>query len=120
MSSSKPPEVYLNPILEATVKSEASPKPADTEFKLSSIASICDCGPGSASAWPEDENSLNTTLCGVAEDLVHQYNTLGMDVETIKEKLWAGFRRGAANGDACRVQNNVLFDVLDEISGNMS
>lgn len=112
----KLPENQLNPILEQPVKSEASTNLTDAPVTLPPIASICDCGPASNS-WPEVDNPLNTTLCGIAEDLIHQYNVRGVDINVIKKKLWAGFRNGTTDG--CRVQNQVLFEVLDEISGSM-
>jgi hypothetical protein len=115
---SKRPEDHLNPLLERTVELEASTTPPDTSVKLPPIASICDCGPAWRNAWPENESAVNTTLCGIAEDLIHQYNIRGVDVNAIKQKLWPGFRKGTTDG--CRVQNHVLFEVLDEISGSTS
>ncbi|KUL90705.1 hypothetical protein ZTR_00249 [Talaromyces verruculosus] len=85
-------------------------------IKLPPIASLCDCGPDSTSQWPRLNAPNNTTLCEVAQDLIDQYNTKGVDLNIIKQRLWSGFRNGDANG--CRVQNNVLFEVLDEISGD--
>lgn len=60
---------------------------------------------------------MNTTLCDVAQDMINQYNTQGLDLDVIKQRLWKGFRNGDSSG--CRVQNNVLFEVLDEISGDV-
>ncbi|EEA27576.1 hypothetical protein TMatcc_004118 [Talaromyces marneffei ATCC 18224] len=85
-------------------------------IKLPSIASLCDCGPESTSQWPKVNTPMNTTLCEVAQDLIDQYNTKGVDLNLIKQRLSAGFRNG--DGAGCRVQNNVLFEVLDEISGD--
>lgn len=85
-------------------------------IKLPPIASLCDCGPDSTCQWPRLNAPINTTLCEVAQDLIDQYNTKGVDLNVIKQRLWPGFRNGDANG--CRVQNNVLFEVLDEISGD--
>lgn len=95
---------------------------ADTKT-LSKEATICDCAPNNANAddsWPASESALTTTLCAIAEELIHQYNTRGVDMAVIKQKLCAGFRRGMAAGEGCRVQNHILFEVLDEISGNLS
>lgn len=87
--------------------------------RLPPIASLCDCGPESITKWPRLETSSNTTLCEVAEDLISQYNIQGVDINAIKQRLWRGFRNGGENS-GCRVQNNVLFEVLDEISGDIS
>lgn len=58
---------------------------------------------------------LNSTMCAIAEELVSQYNTRGVDPEEIRRRLWSGFRTGSS-GNGCRVQNQILFQVLDELS----
>jgi hypothetical protein len=79
--------------------------------------SLCDCSTGED--LPEgDGDLLNTTLCGMAEELINQYNTAGIDIEVIRQRLWAGFKAGT-RGDGCRVENQVLFQVLDEISNSI-
>lgn len=100
----------------AVVSADPVPTQQQQNIKLPSIASLCDCGPGSASNWPSLTTPVNTTLCEVAQDLIDQYNTKGVDLNVIRQRLWAGFRNDDVNG--CRVQNNVLFEVLDEISGD--
>ncbi|KAL2014711.1 hypothetical protein VTN00DRAFT_2236 [Thermoascus crustaceus] len=71
-------------------------------------------------SWPANESALNTTLCAIAGELIHQYNTRGLDLTEIRNKLRVGFRRGMSTGEGCRVQNQVLFEVLNEISSNLS
>lgn len=94
--------------------------PHDSESleKLQKCQPVCSCPPDDddSSAWPADEDVLNTTLCALAVELINQYNTRGVETEEIRRKLWAGFRRGLSSGGGCRVQNQVLFQVLDEIS----
>lgn len=87
-----------------------------------SYESICDGSSisGGCAPWPENENILNTTLCAVAAELINQFNTRGVEIAEIKSKLWKGFRKGTSAAEPCRVQNQVLFEVLDEISGNLS
>lgn len=63
-----------------------------------------------------DDDVLNTTLCAIAEDLISQYNTRGVDMDGIQQRLCA--RQGEST-DGCRVQNHLLFQVLDEISNNI-
>ncbi|PLB42007.1 uncharacterized protein BDW47DRAFT_43797 [Aspergillus candidus] len=77
--------------------------------------SICGCPPSDTDPWPSNDDVLNTTLCAIAEELIQQYNTRGLDMEEIRKKLWIGFSKGFRD-DGCRVQNQVLFQVLDEIS----
>ncbi|KAJ5551405.1 hypothetical protein N7461_006103 [Penicillium sp. DV-2018c] len=65
-----------------------------------------------------DEDVLNSTLCAIAEEMISQYNTKGVDVDEIRRRIWSGFRAGA-DGTGCRVQNHILFQVLDDISGDV-
>lgn len=80
----------------------------------------CDCNDKDAESWPESESRFGTTLCAIAGELIQQYNTLGVDVADIKKRLWAGFQKEMSIGEGCRVQNQLLFEVLNEISGNLS
>ncbi|OKL60630.1 hypothetical protein UA08_04163 [Talaromyces atroroseus] len=86
--------------------------------KMPSIASLCDCGPESTTKWPKSDSSADTTLCEVAQDLIDVYNIRGVDINIIKQRLWPGFRDGDSAG--CRVRNNLLFEILDELSGDIS
>ena len=80
---------------------------------------LCTCPSGrrDLTSFPSEEDVLNSTLCAIAEELVGQYNTRGADLVEIKQKLWSGFRAGNPGG-GCRVQNQILFQVLDEISNS--
>ncbi|KAE8328237.1 hypothetical protein BDV39DRAFT_204077 [Aspergillus sergii] len=81
--------------------------------------SICGCLPDTAAgSRPTSYDVLNTTLCAIAEELIKQHNRRGLDMAEIQKKLWAGFSNGLTTDEGCRVQNQVLFQVLDEISGD--
>ncbi|KAJ5945491.1 hypothetical protein N7454_002330 [Penicillium verhagenii] len=80
--------------------------------------SLCNCPAEQSDAWSSEEDVLNTTLCAIAEDLLSQYNARGTDIEELRRRLWSGFTKGQP-GDGCRVQNNILFQVLDEISNGI-
>lgn len=80
-----------------------------------SVPSLCCSQPGNEQSLSSGDDVLNTTLCAIAEDLISQYNVRGVDMDKIRERLWSGFRSGTP-GDGCRIQNNILFQVLDEIS----
>ncbi|KAJ5106628.1 hypothetical protein N7456_003303 [Penicillium angulare] len=82
--------------------------------------SLCECFPDQQveNSCSPDGDVLNTTLCSIAEDLVRQYNARGIDTDEIRQRLWAGFKRGQV-GEGCRVQNNILFQVLDDISNGI-
>ncbi|KAL3462841.1 hypothetical protein BJX64DRAFT_137005 [Aspergillus heterothallicus] len=93
-----------------TGKAEKSPSPE--------LASFCGCLPEEGlESLPFSDRVLNTTLCGIAEQLVEQYNTRGVDITEIRQKLREGFFRSLTE-EGCRVQNQILFRVLDEISGH--
>jgi hypothetical protein len=80
---------------------------------------MCGCLSDEApQTWPASYDILNTTLCAIAEELVKQYNTRGVDMAEIQKRLWAGFCNGVSTDEGCRVQNQILFQVLDEISDN--
>ncbi|KAJ5678952.1 hypothetical protein N7462_007196 [Penicillium macrosclerotiorum] len=105
--------------------------PTETEMKDSqepqspvqppkqTLPSLCKCPSNTKELSPTtNEDVLNTTLCSMAEQLIEQYNTQGVDIEEIRGRLWAGFQAGASGND-CRVENQMLFQVLDEISNNI-
>jgi len=67
---------------------------------------------------PSDENS--TVLCSLAKEIIDQYNIEGEDFERIKSRLAQGFAPPASHGESCRVNNQLLFEVLNDISARMS
>lgn len=62
----------------------------------------------------------DTTLCSIAFSLVEQYNTTDVGVQDIGERLSSGFTAESKPGEGCRVQNQLLFQVLNEISTGLS
>ncbi|KAL3433104.1 hypothetical protein BDV09DRAFT_197078 [Aspergillus tetrazonus] len=87
------------------------------QARATELPPLCACSPdGGLDSLPISEHVLNTTFCAIAEKLVNQYNARGLDVSEIQQKLRKGFIRSSSE-EACRVQNQVLFQVLDEISG---
>lgn len=118
----KPVPATSNPIAPAVMTPKTPENTAeriDRTWKASDPP-LCKCSPGQRdlASGPVDGDVLNTTLCAIAEELINQYNTRGTDLEEIRQRLWSGFQSGVT-GDGCRVQNNVLFEVLDEISHNV-
>lgn len=105
----------MTPVDSVSTQPQNLPSTNLSNIKLPSIASLCDCGPDSMVPWPRSESPLGTTtLCEVAQDFIDQYNVRGVDINIIKQRLQSGFRNGDTAG--CLVQNNLLFEVLDEIS----
>ncbi|KAJ6036580.1 hypothetical protein N7540_000859 [Penicillium herquei] len=105
------------PLRTPTSETKEDPSPS---HENTTNPSLCGCSTKeqTENSWPSDDNLLNTTLCSIADDLICQYNARGTDIDEIRQRLWAGFRKGQS-GDGCRVQNNILFQVLDEISNGI-
>jgi hypothetical protein len=57
-----------------------------------------------------------TTLCSVAYGLVRQHNKKGVDMMEICIRLWNGLIKGS-EGEGCKVENKLLFSVLEYIRG---
>lgn len=93
---------------------------AEQQCQPSNPAATTLCCSGSksqANSVAAEDDVLNTTLCAIAEDWISQYNTRGMDMEGIRQRLCSGRKEQSSEG--CRVQNHLLFQVLDEISNNI-
>jgi hypothetical protein len=75
---------------------------------------------GNKATGPLQASHENTVLCSLAKDLIDQYNINGDDLEQVKIRLAAGFAPPASPGESCRVNNQLLFEVLNDISGRMS
>lgn len=114
-SSAEPATMSDVPPSEPAKREESTPARASP-----GVVPDCDCTDKDADSWPESETRYGTTLCADAGELIQQYNTLGVDVADIKKRLWAGCQKEVAVGEGCRVQNQLLFEVLNEISGNLS
>jgi hypothetical protein len=72
---------------------------------------------GNKATGPLQASPENTVLCSLARELIDQYNIDGETFEQIKTRLAAGFAPPAHPGESCRVNNQLLFEVLTEISG---
>lgn len=107
------PHVSKNAEPESTTTNRA----ASNIVKQEADPALCGCRDERQVA-SSDEDVLNSTLCAIAEEMITQYNTKGVDVEEIRQRIWSGFRAGV-DGTGCRVQNHVLFQVLDDISGDV-
>jgi hypothetical protein len=59
----------------------------------------------------------STTLCSQAYILIEQQNFRGLSAYSIKSWLYQGFRRAKEEHEGCRVENKLLFGLLDFISG---
>jgi hypothetical protein len=74
---------------------------------------------GNKATGPLQASHENTVLCSLAKEVIDQYNIDGDDFEQVKNRLAAGFAPPANPGESCRVNNQLLFEVLNDVSGRM-
>ena len=75
---------------------------------------------GNKATGPLQPSPENTVLCSMAKEMIDQYNVNEQDLEQIKNRLAAGFAPPARPGEGCRVHNQLLFEVLNDIGGRMA
>lgn len=63
---------------------------------------------------PHDQNTFNTTLCAAADQLLDRHNARGIDIDELRSRICASVKE--TDRGCCRVQNHILFHILDEIS----
>jgi hypothetical protein len=66
---------------------------------------------------PSGENSIG---CSEARDLIEQYNIGGQDIQHILYRLATGFGPAIDARDCCQVNARLLFEVLNDISSDLS
>lgn len=71
----------------------------------------CNC-PGLRPAAPGE----STMACSSAFQIIEQQNFSGVEVATIRAWLGPGFRKALRPGEACRVETNKLYELLDHIT----
>lgn len=97
---------------------ELSPTQRDTEPCLGALAtelttvneSICHCLDGA----PPPAHGESTMSCSSAFQMIEQQNSSGLEETAIKAWLGPGFR--LKPGEACRVETNRLYELLDRIT----
>lgn len=72
--------------------------------------------PGDIFGGKTTQEEYGTTLCIVAYEMIRQQNKKRVDMIEIGIRLWNGFIKGDGDG-GCKVQNKLLFSVLEYISG---
>lgn len=73
-------------------------------------SAICDCLDGA----PPPAQGESTMSCSSAFQIIEQQNFSGVEVTTIKAWLGPGFR--LRPGEACRVETNKLYELIDHIT----
>ena len=65
----------------------------------------------------DDRDSVQ---CSIAKSLLDEYDVPDLEMEMIKMRLSTGFSKPTTEGRGCRVNNQVLFSVLNELSAQYS
>ncbi|KAI1629012.1 hypothetical protein EDD37DRAFT_32429 [Exophiala viscosa] len=73
--------------------------------------------PSSGHLVPDDGN---TVLCSVAKTMIDQYQATPAEMAEIKARLSTGFVRPAFPETGCRVNSQVLFQVLNDMNARKS
>lgn len=74
-----------------------------------------DCG---CDGLPPQAPGESTLPCSSAFRIIEQQNFSGVEVTTITAWLGPGFRRALRPGEACRVETNRVYELLDHITSS--
>lgn len=85
-----------------------APPPADTD----------DSGGCGCDRLPPQAPGESTLPCSSAFRIIEQQNFSGVEVTTIRAWLGRGFRRALRPGEACRVETNRVYELLDHITSS--
>ena len=69
---------------------------------------------------PPPPKGMSTTICREAFVIIEQQNYKGMDAADIKQWLEPGFFGCSRQGEGCRVDNSLLYQLLDFVSSSES
>lgn len=111
MPSSTPASKIQNPL--RTMESDTATDKDEITISTSTTVendAICDCLEGA----PPPAQGESTMSCSSALQIIEQQNFSGVEVTTIKAWLGPGFR--LKPGEACRVETNKLYELLDHIT----
>ncbi|KAK2748437.1 hypothetical protein FQN55_004375 [Onygenales sp. PD_40] len=102
-------ESATTPTIQSPRLLNPTPTSAALQLQDSSLLQSALCG----YAAPDNES---TTPCSQAYVFISQLNFKGLDVSVIEQWLHRGFRQARDPEEGCRVENNLLFQLLDFIS----
>jgi hypothetical protein len=96
-----------------SVSGPSLPLPYDSPLFPLGVNLLC---PPESLLPTSSQSDSGTTLCSVAYRLICEHNKRGIDMIEIGIRLWNGFVKddGAAG---CKVENELLFSVLEYIKG---
>ncbi|KAK1762630.1 hypothetical protein QBC33DRAFT_551609 [Phialemonium atrogriseum] len=79
---------------------------------------VADGGEQDCSDLPPPNPDESTTRCREAFTIIATHNYSGLDISAIRRHLQPGFRGSIVSGDGCRVDNRLLFALLDSIGSS--
>lgn len=109
-----PSQDVLNPELPVeappiTLNTITAPPPAEE----TDDSAGCGCD-----GLPPQAPGESTLPCSSAFRIIEQQNFSGVEVTTIRAWLGPGFRRALRPGEACRVETNRVYELLDHITSS--
>lgn len=81
---------------------------------------LCDAFGMPVQPSPRTADDNTTVLCSVAKQMIDQYHIPPQEMEQVKAKLSRGCFRPSFPGAGCSVDNQILFQVLNELSAKYS
>lgn len=100
-----PLPIEASPII---MNMDVAPPPAEND---DSVGCGCD-------GLPPQAPGESTLPCSSAFRIIEQQNFSGIEVTTIRAWLGPGFRRALRPGEACRVETNRVYELLDHITSS--
>lgn len=100
----------LDGLLTMSKSSKSEAGAVTPEITTAENESLCSCLDGA----PPPAHGESTMSCSSALQIIEQQNFSGAEVTTIKAWLGPGFRMKP--GEACRVETNRLYELLDHIT----
>lgn len=105
-------------VLDLQIPTDASPGSQNTtvEPPMAETDDVnADCG---CEGLPPQAAGESTLPCSSAFRIIEQQNFSGVEVTTIRAWLGPGFRRALRPGEACRVETNRVYELLDHITSS--
>lgn len=110
-------QMSIQDSLDPPINTPEPPGVPDTTEPLSTAETgdSADCG---CDGLPPQAPGESTLPCSSAFRIIEQQNFSGVEVTTIRAWLGPGFRRALRPGEACRVETNRVYELLDHITSS--
>ncbi|KAL1846229.1 hypothetical protein Daus18300_014325 [Diaporthe australafricana] len=97
---------------------DESPGILDTTAAMIQATETGDNADCSCDGLPPPAPGESTLPCSSAFRIIEQQNFSGVEVTTIRAWLGPGFRKALKPGEACRVETNRVYELLDHITSS--